>query len=81
MTTTGNPPKQPSSLDIPKAIELLSDFCDRGAVTLDSDFKDAVRMAKTWLTILERPTDPRLIYARNLLLASSEKKDYGNQRL
>ena len=39
-----------------KAIELLSDYCDRGVVTLDADFKEAVRIGKTGLILLSHPT-------------------------
>ena len=40
------------AMDIGKAIELLSDCCDRGVVTFDQDFKDAVKMGKKALTLL-----------------------------
>ena len=38
--------------DIDKAIKLLSDYCDRGSLTLDDDFKAAVKMGKKALTII-----------------------------
>jgi len=78
MTTTGRPPEQPIEIDLPTAIDLLSDYCDRGAVTLDNRFKQAVIMGKKALILLEHPTDPRLIYARGLLLSQQERKDNGN---
>ena len=81
MTTTGNQPEEPISIDIPKNIDILSDFCDRGIVTLNADFKNAVKLGKKALILLSRPTDPRLIYARGLLLSQKERKDLGNHSL
>ncbi|KKK65772.1 hypothetical protein LCGC14_2970790 [marine sediment metagenome] len=45
-----------AEMEIGKAIELLSDYCDRGSVTLDQDFKDAVRMGKQALILLSHRT-------------------------
>ncbi len=51
-----------------KAIELLSDYCDRGMVTLGEDFKEAVRKGKTALILLDRPTTVCLDdHSRNIL--------------
>lgn len=43
-------------LEIEKVIELLSDCCDRGMVTFDEDFKDAVRVGKKVLTLVAYDT-------------------------
>lgn len=45
-------------MNITKAIDLLSDYCDRGSVALGPDFKDAVRMGKVALIRLD--TGPML---------------------
>ncbi|MBA7675855.1 hypothetical protein ES703_84094 [subsurface metagenome] len=51
-----------------KAIELLSDYCDRGMLTLGEDFREAVRKGKTALILLEHPTTVCLDKpSRNLL--------------
>ena len=47
-------------MEVGKAIELLSDCCDRGMVTFDQDFKDAVKMGKKALILLAYETAHRL---------------------
>lgn len=41
-------------MEITKAIEILSDSCDRGLTTFNADFKEAVRMGKNALRHLEK---------------------------
>ncbi|MBA7532411.1 hypothetical protein ES705_24637 [subsurface metagenome] len=43
-------------MEAPKAIEELSDYCDRGVTTFDADFKDAVRMGRDALILLSHRT-------------------------
>jgi len=78
MKTTDDPSEQRAAITPDEAIDLLSDYCDRGAVTLDDRFKQAVKLGKKALVLLSHPTDPRLIYARGLLLSQEERKDHGN---
>jgi len=40
-------------MKVPKAIELLSDYCDRHCATLDEDFRQAVRMGKEALILCQ----------------------------
>jgi len=40
-------------MKVPKAIELLSDYCDRHCVTLDEDFRQAVKMGKEALILCQ----------------------------
>lgn len=62
-------------MEIGKAIDLLSDYCDRGCATLDADFKEAIRMGKKALTLLAYDRALRLddetLY---LLLGTTRKK-------
>lgn len=41
-------------MEIDKAIEILSDCCDRGMTTFDDDFREAVRMGKSALVGIRR---------------------------
>ncbi len=61
-------------MDIGKAIEKLSDYCDRGIVTLDEDFKDAVRIGKKGLTLLAYHPYFRLDDSNLNLLLGAERK-------
>jgi len=63
-------------LEIEKAIELLSDYCDRGSVTLDDDFKNAVRMGKSVLVLIA--SEKVVISAEDMpyLLLNSERRKY-----
>ena len=39
-------------MEIEKAIELLSDYCDRGCATFNEDFRTAVRIGKKALILI-----------------------------
>ena len=61
-------------MTIDKAIEQLSDYCDRGVVTLDQDFKDAVEMGKKGLTLLAYDKAHRLSDLQLQLILGAERK-------
>ncbi|MBA7693802.1 hypothetical protein ES703_102391 [subsurface metagenome] len=65
--------------DIDKTIELLSDHCDRGATTLDDNFKEAVRMGKQGLQILAHSQGHRLDDLSLQLLLGAERKGNGTR--
>ncbi len=65
-------------MEIGKTIEQLSDYCDRGMVTLDQDFKDAVKMGKKALTLLAYDPAHRLDDASLQLLLGAERKVEGS---
>jgi len=59
-----------------KAIELLSDYCDRGVVTLDADFKEAVRMGKNGLILLSHRTTYCLDDHSLQLLRDAQRREH-----
>jgi len=60
-------------MTIDEAIGILNELPDAPIVGLDEkDFK-AIELGREALKLLENPTDPRLIYARKLLLGETEK--------
>ncbi|GAH51707.1 unnamed protein product [marine sediment metagenome] len=61
-------------LEIEKAIEKLSDCCDRGITTLDEDFKDAVRMGKKGLVLLSTSPGHRLDDSTLKFLLNAERR-------
>ena len=60
--------------DIDKAIELLSDSCDRGITTLDADFKESVKMGKQGLILLAHSLAHRLTDTQLALLLNAERR-------
>jgi len=62
-------------MEIGKVIELLSDYCDRGMVTLDQDFKNAVKMGKKGLTLLAYDRSHRLDDISLQLLLNAERQE------
>lgn len=60
-------------LEISRAIEKLSDCCDRGMTTFDQDFKEAVRMGKKALKLLAYDTAHRLSDQQLELLLQAER--------
>jgi len=63
-------------VEIEKAIELLSDFCDRGAATLDDDFKEAVRIGKKALVHINTDESVRWDDESLYLLLGAERRKY-----
>ncbi|MBA7573108.1 hypothetical protein ES708_14903 [subsurface metagenome] len=63
-------------MDAEKAIELLSDYCDRGMVTLGADFKEAVLMGKKALMIFSLTGVTDLDPALQLLTSAKERSRY-----
>ncbi|MBA7520684.1 hypothetical protein ES705_12780 [subsurface metagenome] len=61
-------------MEADKAIEQLSDYCDRGIVTLGDDFKDAVRMGKTAIQLLAYGKGHRLSDENLKLLLDAERR-------
>lgn len=55
-------------MNIEEAIELLGGYVYEEKPCPVGLFDEAVRLGVKALTLLENPTDPRLIYARKLLL-------------
>ncbi len=62
-------------MEADKAIEQLSDYCDRGIVTLGDDFKDAVRAGKKAVLLLAYDKTHRLDDTSLKLLLDLERRD------
>ena len=62
-------------MDVEKAIELLSDYCDRGCASLGYDFREAVRMGKKALILFNTSKGHRLDDLSLKLLLNAERRD------
>jgi len=67
-------------MDVDKAIEQLGDYCDRGIITLDNDFKEAVRMGKQGLILLAHSEGHRLDDSSLQLLLGAERTGDGTRK-
>ena len=63
-------------MEIEKAIELLSDHCDRGLTTLYKDFQEAVRMGRNALVHLAFTRGVRWDDSALALLLHTERRKY-----
>jgi len=64
-------------MDIDKSIKRLSDYCDRGSLTLDDDFKAAAEMGKKALTIIAHDKALRWDDLSLQLLLGAERRPDG----
>ena len=56
------------------AVEQLSDCCDRGIVTFNQDFKNAVKMGKKAIILLATSEEHRLDDSSLKLLLDAERR-------